>query len=308
MVKAFLGTLCIGLILLAGCGRDEPTHTVDLSKTQTVSLTREENIVTYAFLPQYSHTVSHKRQRLLVDYLRRETGLNVKQIFPNTFDDHIRLVDQGKIDISYSNPFIYVKIAQRFGARAFARAVEVYGNKDFRGQIICRAENQALQSIADCRGKRWIAVDPGSAGGYLYPLGYFMENGLKKEDFAEIAFAPGPGGKQENVVLAVYAGRYDIGSIREGTLDVAANKIDVSQIRVLGHTRWYPGWVFAARKGVDEQTVSAIKGALCRLDNRDKQHAEILDAADIVGIIPAEDKDFDGVRELAETLGMNLEQ
>ena len=308
MEKAFLGTLCIGLILLAGCGQEEPTYTVDLSKTQTVSLTREENIVTYAFLPQYSHTVSHKRHRLLVDYLHHETGLNVKQIFPNTFDDHVRLVDQGKIDISYSNPFIYVKIAQRFGARAFARVVEAYGNKNFRGQIICRVDNQSIQRIADCRGKRWIAVDPGSAGGYLYPLGHFMENGLKKEDFAEIAFAPGPGGKQENVVLAVYAGRYDIGSIREGTLDVAASKIDVSQIRVLGHTRWYPGWVFAARKGVDEQTVSAIQGALCRLDARDKQHAEILDAADIVGFVPAEDKDFDGVRELADTLGMNLEQ
>ena len=70
----------------------------------------------------------------------------------------MRLVDQGKIDISYSNPFIYVKIAQRFGARAFARAVEVYGNKDFRGQIICRADNQSIQSIADCRGR---TVDSG---------------------------------------------------------------------------------------------------------------------------------------------------
>ena len=243
MKKGVLGALCVSLLLLSGCGQDEPTYRVDLSKTKSVSLTQEVNVVTYAFLPQYSHTVSHKRHRLLVDYVRRETGLNVKQIFPNTFDDHMCLVDQGKIDISYSNPFIYVKIAQQFGAWAFARAVEVYGKKDFRGQIICRADNQALQSIDDCRGKRWIAVDPGSAGGYLYPLGYFMENGLKKQDFAEIAFAPGPGGKQENVVLAVYAGRYDIGSIREGTLDVAANKIDVSQIRVLGHTRWYPGWV-----------------------------------------------------------------
>ena len=225
MRKGVLEALCISLFLLSGCGQDESTYRVDLSKTQTCeSHRRKRTLSRYAFLPQYSHTVSHKRHRLLVDYLRRETGLNVKQIFPNTFDDHMRLVDQGKIDISYSNPFIYVKIAQRFGARAFARVVEVYGKKDFRGQIICRADNQALQSIDDCRGKRWIAVDPGSAGGYLYPLGHFMENGLKKEDFAEIAFAPGPGGKQENVVLAVYAGRYDIGSIREGTLDVAANK------------------------------------------------------------------------------------
>jgi phosphonate transport system substrate-binding protein len=305
MGKAILGALCIGLILFWGCGREEPAYKVDLSKTENVSLTREEDVVTYAVLPQYSHTVSHQRHRLLVDYLRRETGLHVKQIFPNTFDDHLRLIGEGKIDISYSNPFIYVKAAQRFGAQAFARVVEAYGKKHFRGQIICRADNQALQNLADCRGKRWIAVDPSSAGGYLYPLDYFMQNGLKKEDFAEIAFAPGPGGKQENVVLAVYAGRYDIGSIREGTLEVVANKIDISQIRVLAYSRWYPGWVFAAGKSLDEQTVSAIRAALCRLDGRDRQHAEILKAANMVGIIPAEDLDFEGVRDLAVSASKN---
>jgi phosphonate transport system substrate-binding protein len=307
MGKTIWGALVISLMLLLGCGQDEPAYKVDLTKRQNVNLSEEEGVVTYAILPQYSHTVSYKRHRLLVDYLRREAGLNVKQIFPNTFDEHLRTVGQGKIDISYSNPFIYVKIAHRFGAQAFARAVEVYGKQNFRGQVICRADNQKIQTLADCRGKRWIAVDPSSAGGYLYPLGHFMENGLTQQDFAEIAFAPGPGGKQENVVLAVYAGRYDIGSIREGTLDVMASKIDISEIRVVANTRWYPGWVFAARKGLDQRTVAAINQALCKLDDGDPQHQEILKAADIAGIIPAQDQDFDDVRDLAERLGMNLE-
>ena len=66
-------------------------------------------------------------------------------------------------------------------------------------------------SISDCRGKRWIAVDSTSAGGYLYALGHFAAHGIQKSDFSEISFAPGPGGKQEGVVLAVFAGKYDIG-------------------------------------------------------------------------------------------------
>jgi phosphonate transport system substrate-binding protein len=40
-------------------------------------------------------------------------------------------------------------------------------------------------------------VDPTSAGGYLYALGEFYDHGIRREDFAEIAFAPGPGAKQE---------------------------------------------------------------------------------------------------------------
>lgn len=298
--------LLTSLLFLPGCDQDEPAVKVDLSKRQNKTFTEQKEVITYAFLPQYSHTVSYQRQHLLVEYLRRETGLNMKQIFPNNFDEHVEMVGEGKIDISYSNPFVYVKMAHSFGARAFARAVEVYGKQNFRGQIICRADNQEIRTLSDCRGKRWIAVDPSSAGGYLYPLGHFMENGIKKDDFAQIDFAPGPGGKQENVVLAVYAGKYDIGSIREGTLDVVANKIDISEIRVIANTRWYPGWVFAARKGLKPDTVAKIKTALCRLSNKDPQQKEILSAANIFGIIPAQDKDFDAVRELADRLDMDL--
>lgn len=307
MGREILGALLISLVFLSGCGRDEPVHRVDLEERQAADLVEEEDAVTYAYLPQYSHTVSYQRHRLLVEYLRQKTGLNIKQIFPNTFDEHLSMVGQGRIDISYSNPFIYVKMACYHGAQAFARAVEVYGKENFRGQIICRADNEKIRSLSDCRGKRWIAVDPGSAGGYLYPLGHFIENGIGREEFAAIDFAPGPGAKQENVVLAVYAGKYDIGSIREGTLNVVADKIDISEIRVIANTRWYPGWVFAVRKGLDAEAVSKIKEAFYRLDSSDPQLKETLDAADIVGIIPADDKDFDGVRELSARLGMNLE-
>jgi phosphonate transport system substrate-binding protein len=239
-----------------------------------------------------------------VEFLRRQTGLNIKQIFPDTFDEHMNMVGQGKIDISYSNPFIYVNIAQRYGARAFARTLEIYGQENFRGQIICRADNVQIETVEDCRGKRWIAVDPTSAGGYLYPLGHFFDHGLTKEDFSEIAFAPGPGGKQEKVVLAVYAGKYDIGSIREGTLSVVADKIDINEIRVIANTRWYPGWVYAARADLHEEVVRKIRSALLKLDGRHPEHKPILGAADIVGVIPSEDKDFDPVRELAAKIGM----
>lgn len=300
--------LCTLALLLPCCSNEEPALKVNIDNRQNVYLEPEKNVITYAVLPQYSHTVSYERHHLLVNYLGGATGLKIKQIFPDTFDDHLRMVGEGKIDISYSNPFIYVKMAQRFGVQAFARAVELYGEKDFRGQIICRADNDQVRSLQDCKGKTWIAVDPSSAGGYFYPLGHFVENGIKKEDFAKIDFAPGPGGKQEKVVLAVYAGKYDIGSIREGTLNVVANKIDISQIRVIAASRWYPGWVFAARKGLPPEVVTKIKDALCRLKYDDSVDKTILDAADLTGIIPTSDQDFDSVRNLAVTLNIDLSQ
>lgn len=306
MKKRLFSPILILIFLLAGCSQEQPAQRIDLSKREKVILREDENIITYAYLPQYSHTVSYHRHHLLVEYLRKETGLNVKQIFPDTFNEHIKMVGQGRIDISYSNPFIYIKIANTYGARAFSRVVEMNNRKNFRGQIICRSDNRSIKSIADCRGKRWIAVDRTSAGGYLYALGHFYEQGLTESDFSEIAFSPGPGGKQEKVVLAVYAGKYDIGTIREGTLNVVSDKIDINEIRVVANSRWYPGWVYAARKDLSSEMVEKIKQALLKLNYSTKEHRKILQTARIMGVISSVDQDFNPVRKLAANLGMGF--
>jgi len=299
--------LLASFLLFFSCSQEEKPAPVDLSKRGEVYLEKETYTINYAYLPQFSHRVSFARHNPLVEYLRKETGLPLKQIFPDTFDEHMKMVGQGKIDISFSNPMAYVKMAHRYGARAFARIIEEHGKPSFRGHIICRNDNQAIQSLDDCRGKRWIAVDPTSAGGYLFGLGHFFDHGIKKEDFAEIAFSPGPGGKQEKVVLAVYAGRYDIGTVREGALTVVAEKIDVSEIRIIASTQYYPGWVYAVRKGLDPAVVEKIREALLRLDRRNPEHQPILRAAHFSGAIASADKDFEPVRELLRKVQIDMD-
>ena len=130
MANKIFSVIFICLFFFFGCGQEEPAVKVDLSKKEQVSLKEEADVITYAYLPQYSHTVSYQRHHLLVEFLRKETGLNIKQIFPDTFDQHMTMVGQGKIDISYSNPFIYIKIAHRYGAQAFARIAEIYNQEN----------------------------------------------------------------------------------------------------------------------------------------------------------------------------------
>jgi phosphonate transport system substrate-binding protein len=308
MGKAAVAGIVAWFLVFGGCTRQEPPIKVDLSNRSQIDLREEDDVITYAYLPQYSHTVSYQRHHLLVEYLRRETGLNIKQIFPDTFDQHMKMVGQNKVDISFSNPFIYAKIVHRYGAKAFARIVENTSQDRFRGQIICRADNPAIKTIEDCRNKSWIAVDSTSAGGYLFPLGHFLSQGIQKGAFKEIAFAPGPGGKQEKVVLSVHAGKYDVGTIREGTLNVVANRIDMNEIRVIANTRWYPGWVYAARSGLSPSIVEKVRNALLKLDFNKREHREILVSADFLGVIASDNKDFYSIRKLARRVGISLEE
>ncbi len=296
--------LLVLLLCMAACTESEPVVKVDMSRVESVSPPGPSGAITYAYLPQYSHSVSFERHRRLLEYLRHKTGLSFRQIFPNTFAEHIKMVERGEIDISFTNPFVYISLA-RLGSEAFARIVEADGGADFQGQVIVRADNPAIIRLEDCRGKRLIAVDPNSAGGYLYPMGLFHDHGITREDFQEVAFATGSGGRQEAVVLAVYTGAYDVGTIRKGTLDVVRDKIDLAQIRVLAESRPFPGWVYSVRKGFDPVIRDKVATALLDLQLGRDDDARILSAAGMVGIISARDGDFEPIRDLVTSLSLN---
>ena len=96
-----------------------------------------------------------------------------------------------------------------------------------------------------------------------------------------------------------------MGSIREGTLSVVSDKIDVKKIRVLTHTPWYPGWLFAARADLDDDIVESIRRAFIKLDDTRPEHHRILSHAGFTGIISSTDRDYDPVRTLVLQLGID---
>jgi phosphonate transport system substrate-binding protein len=294
----------LGLFLVPGCGEQPAPLKVDLAEREKISPGSHQPVITYAYLPQFSHTVSFERHQRLVHYLSEATGLNIQQVFPETFHEHMLMLAQGKIDISYANPFVYALTEEQSDARVFAKIIELTGEAAFGGLIITRRDNPDIQSIEDCKGKRWITVDQFSAGGYLFGLGTFLDHGIRPADFAQIVFAPGPGGKQESVILGVYAGRYDVGTVREGALELLEDKLDLSQIRILARTPRYPGWNYAARPGLAKEIVEAVKSAMFALDFDHPEHRQILEKAALRGIIPAAPEDFDAVRDLVRRAGL----
>jgi phosphonate transport system substrate-binding protein len=91
-----------------------------------------------------------------------------------------------------------------------------------------------------------------------------------------------------------------VGLIREGTLNILTEKVDLKQIRVLAYSRWYPGWLYAARRGLEPAIVEKIKQALFALNIDNPEHKAILEKAGFIAVIPAGDEDFNSVRRLAQ--------
>jgi phosphonate transport system substrate-binding protein len=77
------------LSALLSCTKgEEPTTQVDFSEPNEIRFEAAPNHITYAYLPLYFHRVSFERHHPLIEYLKHETGLPIRQVFPNSFLGH----------------------------------------------------------------------------------------------------------------------------------------------------------------------------------------------------------------------------
>lgn len=312
-IKCIMKIICIIIIMLmpilSGCD-NEPSIKVDLSKRIIIEPQKIKPTLTYAYLPQYSHETSFERHTLLVDYLQKTLSQPIQQIFPDTFMSFFQMVQHGEVDIAFVNPVMYVALEQEDPANISLLAkIEELSNKSlFSSEIIVRHDNKNIQTIADCAGKRWIAVDPLSAGGFVFALGLFYEHGLSMQDFAVVDFAHGPGGKQEKAIMGVYTGQYDFATVRDGSVSLMNTTLDISTLRVVARTKEFPSWIFIARKGLDSELKKRVQDALLALSVQDTdeqsnvQARRILEQAHIHAIVPTSKGEYDPIRAIMQNI------
>ncbi len=203
---------------------------------------------------------------------RRSPELEVG-IVPLDFDEIRLAVRRRSVDFVLANPAFYVGLEMRYGVspvvtmQTHPPGLPGPGVSHFGGVLFTRADNAAIESLDDVRGKTLAAVDSGSLGGWLAGWRRLRAEGIEPEDdLAEVRFA----GTHDAVVRAVAEGRAEVGIVRTGTLEsmVAEGKIEPGTFHVLGpreaegfpyllSTALYPEWPLARVPGVsDELAVS----------------------------------------------------
>lgn len=245
------------------------------------------NSVKVAILPLYSAITLFDRFDPLMRYLTRKTGYEFKLVIPKDFEDFFDIVKQGKVEFSYSNPYIYIQLADKGFLRAFANTILPQTGDIFRGIIITHKDSP-IRTLNDLKGKKVMVVSYKSAGGFLAQKLFLYENNIDvSKDLSLI-----DGKRQEEVILNVYRKNVDAGFVRESALDVLEEEIDLGKIRILAKTPYIANWPFAATKNTDEKMIGLIQRNLLELKD-----GEILRAAHLKGFKPASDKDFDTLRE-----------
>lgn len=216
------------------------------------------------------------------DYLSRALPGHRFQIRPLAFDEVEPTVSAGQVDFLLVNPGIYVDLEVHHHISRIATIRNGTGEQAqnrFGGLIFTRAGRDDLQTLADLRGKRLMAVDPNSLGGFLMPLAVLQDEGIRiPGELAALEFA----GIHDAVVLAVRDGHADAGMVRTDILERMAQqgKVALSELHVLAprsdpdfpflhSTPLYPEWPFSTLQGTRNELAQQVAIALLQMPRSD---------------------------------------
>jgi len=221
----------------------------------------------------------------LADYLSQSVKNNHFTIVPLGFNDIQQAVSDQQIDFVLTNPYMYIILEAKHGVSSIATLKNRYKDRGydvFGSVIFSRSDRSDLNSIKDIRGKRLMAVDEQSLGGYQITRLEMKQHGIELDkDLTAVQF----GKTHDAVVYAVRDGKVDAGTVSTGILERMADEglIQQAEFRVLpplntakhkhntdafslAHsTALYPEWPFAKIAKIPEQLARKVALALLHL-------------------------------------------
>jgi phosphonate transport system substrate-binding protein len=242
--------------------------------------------------PYLPATEISKRFSPLVHYLGMAIDTPITLLVARSYDEHIELIGNNKVDIAYMGPSSYVIVTARHGTKPLLARLEINGKPFFHGAIIVRKESK-LKSIEDLAGKRFAFGDTESTMGHLVPHYMLIEKGI--ENLAVYAHL----GNHNNVALNVLSGTFDAGAVKEEVF----NKYKDRGLRVIAWTPEISEHLFITSNTLSPENIAALRKAMYSLnDTRKVRDIMAGIKSTMTGMVPAEDRDYDLLRAIMQTL------
>lgn len=200
-------------------------------------------------------------------------------IVPLSNDDIGPAVEYNELEFVLTNPGSYAELEFGFGITRIAtlKNKSPLGAYSVLGAVIfTRVDRQDIQTLADLRGKRFMAVHENAFGGWWLAWHELKRHDIDPyRDFKRLGFSGFP---QDNVVYAVRDGKVDAGTVRTDLLEsmALAGKIQLKDFRVLNvqhadnfpyllSTPLYPDWAFAMLRHTSDELAQQVSIALLKM-------------------------------------------
>ena len=250
----------------------------------------------------------HNKWGPTAEYLSKKLAIRCVLV-PLNFVDIEPALKNNRIDFLLANSAFFAQFQERYDLKAITTIINRKQDValDRFGGVLFTTDDSPINVISDIRGKHLMCVKYSSFGGAQMAWRLILEQGIDpKKDCASFT----EGGTHDNVVMAVKAGKADVGTVRSDTLERMASegKIQMSDFKIINQvydsykfvhsTRLYPEWPLAACSHTDPKLARKLAKALMLLPN---SHEALVAAKVYKWTYPA---DYSEVTDCLRKIGM----
>ncbi|MCD4650999.1 MAG: phosphate/phosphite/phosphonate ABC transporter substrate-binding protein [Candidatus Cloacimonetes bacterium] len=288
----------IMILLLAACGGAKQP------------LGSEKNPIKLYFVPSAEAAKVIASGNQIAGMLKEITGYHFISKVPTSYAPVIEAMGTEEADVAFLPTFAYVLAHDKYKAEVTLMTIR-HGLQKYRGQLVCRADS-GIDSLSDIEGKIIAYTDVASTSGHVYPAALLALNGIEpdKKMFA---------GGHPQAIIAVYNNNADIGCTfwsppsdkgepQDARKLVLATYPDVAEkVIPFAFTEWIPNDTITFGAHISPELRAEISEALMQVAASEDGRKILDELYSIDGFAPAQDSDYDVVRQTLEALDMRPE-
>ncbi len=298
--------LCTLFTLLAACTpQASQESSAEVTPVSTLRAQPTGDSIKVGVLAIRSAVAANAQYGGIIAYLEEEIGQPV-ELVPLTQDEQFSKMEGGELDFTFNNPLAGIQVNRTFNTEVLATLSRKNTGPTFSGLIIVN-KNSKYKTVADLKGAKGTCVNhQTAAAGCIFQVHHLQQQGIDPfTDFASFTQTP----SQDNIVLGVLNGTFDVGFIRTGQLERMLREgtiLTTEDFVILDQadddfffphtTSLYPEWPFAAHPDTDPELVAAVQNALLSMPADHPALTEI----NAVGFV--EPLSYDSMHELIESL------
>ncbi|MGO9134485.1 MAG: phosphate/phosphite/phosphonate ABC transporter substrate-binding protein [Methylovirgula sp.] len=233
-------------------------------------------------------------------------GCEVEVFIAINYNAEIEAMRNGKLELGEFGPLGYVLAHQIANAQAVAAFGKADGTPDSYWASIITYPGTGIKTVADLKGHSFAFSDPASTSGHLFPAYGMRKAGIDPEKDIKASYA----GSHTASFEAIYNHKVDAGELNSQQLESAKQR---------GHYKdgdfvflWKSGAIptdpIALRGDLPESFKKRLTAVLQGLDLSSLSEADrkIMIGAGITKLVPQTDAAYDQIRDLVQTLHIDL--
>ncbi len=307
MIKGKIISTCLIMLLVFpfyGCGDKEDIKKVDLNKREeNKGLTQEPLKLRIGLIPEQDIRKMAARYEPLAEYLSKKLNLKVILVYLDSYGEVCDKFIYKQLDAAFFGSFSYALTRAKVQVEPIARP-DYHGTSTYRGLIVVR-EDSNIKNVEDMKGKRLALVHRATYAGYLYPLFYFREYGIKDLEgyFSKVIFTGG----HDDAIFALLKGEADVAAPKDLVYQriIKENPDLAKKLVILSISQPVPSNALCVSKDLEPSLKNKLKDILVNLDN-DPAALPVLESLDADKFIETKDEDYRYLYAVIKELGIDL--